>query len=70
VQYQLKAKHSAEELEALARQPHDGMSAKSALLAGIIVGVALMVGVLGFLAWKTSDGPPAPAPAPALAPSK
>lgn len=68
VQYQLKAKHSAEELEALARQPHDGMSAKSALLAGIIVGVALMVGVLGFLAWKTSDGPPAPAPA--VAPSK
>lgn len=68
VQYQLKAKHSAEELEALARQPHDGMSAKSALLAGIIVGVALMVGVLGFLAWKTSDGPPSPAPA--VAPSK
>ena len=34
------------------------MSAKSALLAGIIVGVALMVGVIGFLAWRTSEPTP------------
>jgi hypothetical protein len=28
------------------------MNAKTALLAGIIVGVTLMVGLVGFLAWR------------------
>lgn len=58
VQYAIKPKISPEDLEALARQPAEGMSAKSALLAGIIVGVALMVGVIGFLAWRTSEPTP------------
>ncbi len=32
--------------------PPPGMNAKTALLAGIIVGVCLMVGLVGFLAWR------------------
>lgn len=65
LQYAIKPKVSSEELEALARQPVDGMSTKSALLAGIIVGVALMVGVIGFLAWRDAEAngvPNVPAP--------
>lgn len=52
VKYELKPKMRPEDLEALAREPPPGMSAKGALLAGIIVGVALMVGALGFFAWR------------------
>jgi serine/threonine protein kinase len=52
VQYALK-KASTEDLEALAREtPSGGMNAKTAMLAGIVVGVTLMVGVVGFLAWR------------------
>jgi serine/threonine-protein kinase len=29
-----------------------GMSAKSALMAGVVLGIAMMVGILGFLAWR------------------
>ena len=41
-----------------------GMSAKSALMAGVVLGIAMMVGVLGFLAWRDQsragvNGPPA-----------
>ena len=40
-------------LEDLANDmPPPGMNAKTALLAGIIVGVCLMVGLVGFLAWR------------------
>jgi hypothetical protein len=51
VQYALR-KPSAEELEELENLPSGGMNAKTALLAGIIVGVSLMVGLVGFLAWR------------------
>ena len=69
VQYELKAKASSAELEALARMPSEGMSARSALLAGIIVGVALMVGVIGFLAWHESESTPETAPTTTGAPA-
>ena len=51
VQYALKAV-SPEALEDLENLPSGGMNAKTALLAGIIVGVSLMVGLVGFLAWR------------------
>ena len=42
------------------------MNAKTALLAGIIVGVTLMVGLVGFLAWRekqAADEAEVPVPA-------
>ena len=58
--------------------PPNSMSPRTALLAGLILGIAMMVGVLGFLAWRErnmpagvrvpassiapSPSPPAPAP--------
>jgi serine/threonine-protein kinase len=52
VQYTLKAADPSA-LEDLANDmPAPGMNAKTALLAGIIVGVCLMVGLVGFLAWR------------------
>ena len=52
VQYALKAADPSA-LEDLANDmPPPGMNAKTALLAGIIVGVCLMVGLVGLLAWR------------------
>jgi serine/threonine-protein kinase len=52
VQYALKAADPSA-LEDLANDlPAPGMNAKTALFAGIIVGVCLMVGLVGFLAWR------------------
>ncbi len=51
VQYAFKPA-SQEALDELEDLPSGGMNAKTALLAGIIVGVSLMVGVVGFLAWR------------------
>lgn len=40
-------------LEELANElPSGGMNAKTALLAGIVVGITMVVGLLGFLAWR------------------
>jgi eukaryotic-like serine/threonine-protein kinase len=69
IQYALKPA-DPEMLAALDDLPTGGMNAKTALLAGIMVGVALMVGLVGFLAWResgpeTDPEPPAPAQAPA-----
>ncbi len=72
VQYALK-RASQEEIDQLDDLPSGGMNAKTALLAGIIVGVSLMVALLGFLAWRANqeEGPePAPAPAVQPAPSR
>jgi serine/threonine-protein kinase len=72
VQYALKPA-SQEALDELDDMPTGGMNAKTALLAGIIVGVSLMVALLGFLAWRenqsSNDPAPVPAPAPSVAPS-
>jgi serine/threonine-protein kinase len=52
VQYALMPANQ-EALDALPDEmPSPGMNAKTALLAGIIVGVTLMVGLVGFLAWR------------------
>ena len=77
VQYKLNAA-TPEALEELANLPSGGMNAKTALLAGIVVGISLMVGLVAFLAWRESqieeaNGPPpavssAPAPSASAAP--
>jgi serine/threonine protein kinase len=49
--------------------PPSSMSPRTALLAGLVLGIAMMIGVLGFLAWRQSSanpvspmGPPPVAP--------
>jgi serine/threonine-protein kinase len=59
--------------------PPNTMSPRTALLAGLVLGIAMMVGLLGFLAWRERDMPAgvrvsptptvAPSPAPSVAPS-
>jgi serine/threonine-protein kinase len=76
VQYKLNAA-TADELAELENLPSGGMNAKTALLAGIVVGISLMVGLVAFLAWRESqleeaNPPPTPAissePAPSASP--
>ncbi|MBX3190831.1 MAG: serine/threonine protein kinase [Labilithrix sp.] len=52
VQYALKAADPSALDELPDEMPSPGMNARTALLAGIIVGVTLMVGLVGFLAWR------------------
>jgi serine/threonine-protein kinase len=52
VQYTLKAADPSAIDDLPDEMPTPGMNAKTALLAGIIVGVCLMVGLVGFLAWR------------------
>jgi serine/threonine-protein kinase len=52
VQYALKPVDPTALEELADEMPTGGMNAKTALLAGIIVGVCLMVGLVGFLAWR------------------
>jgi serine/threonine protein kinase len=42
--------------------PPNAMSPRTALLAGLILGIAMMVGVLGFLAWRERNLPPGGVP--------
>jgi serine/threonine-protein kinase len=46
--------------------PPTSMSPRTALLAGLVLGIAMMIGVLGFLAWRQSAAP-TPGVAPATA---
>jgi serine/threonine protein kinase len=76
VQYKLNAA-SPEALAELENLPSGGMNAKTALLAGIVVGISLMVGLVAFLAWRETqleEANPPPAPtvssaAPSASPS-
>ena len=73
VQYAMKAADPSA-LDALPDElPNPGMNAKTALLAGIIVGVCLMVGLVGFLAWRekqaAEDAEKAPPPPALVAPA-
>jgi serine/threonine-protein kinase len=67
IQYSMKAADQSALDDLPDEMPNPGMNAKTALLAGIIVGVCLMVGLLGFLAWREKQNeeaekaPPAPA---------
>ena len=65
VQYVIRPKPDAMPLSSL--PPPNSMSPRTALLAGLVLGIAMMIGVLGFLAWRerTAPGPNAPPPAPA-----
>jgi eukaryotic-like serine/threonine-protein kinase len=78
IQYALKRADSAALDELPDEMPSPGMNAKTALLAGIIVGVTLLVGLVGFMAWREKQAsdeaertapivsaPPAPSSAPA-----
>jgi eukaryotic-like serine/threonine-protein kinase len=71
VQYVMRADPSQAELPD--DLPTGGMSPKTAMLAGLVLGVAVMVGVVGFLAWRQKqmdDQTPVPALSTApLAPS-
>jgi serine/threonine-protein kinase len=71
VQYKLKAA-DPDALAELENLPSGGMNAKTALLAGIVVGVTLMFGLVAFLAWRQSqlDDKATPAPAVSAAPAK
>jgi serine/threonine-protein kinase len=51
--------------------PATAMSPRTALLAGLVLGIAMMVGVLGFLAWRERQQPGAgesPSPPASVAP--
>ncbi len=69
VRHEWKPQAGTEGLEALIPQPPaGGLSPRVALLTGIIVGVALMVGLLGFLAWQDSAARSEPVPGDQSAP--
>jgi eukaryotic-like serine/threonine-protein kinase len=71
VQYALKKSADPAALAALDDLPSGGMNAKTALLAGIVVGVSLMVLLIGFLAWRESQAPnEPPPPAPVVTPKR
>jgi hypothetical protein len=63
VQYVLRPRQSSIDLSA-EDIPPPGMSPKTALLAGLVIGVTLMVGVLGFLAWRSSENAATTTPSP------
>lgn len=55
IQYVMRAPASAGAIDLPDDLPTGAMSPKTALLAGIVVGVSLMVGLLGLLAWRMKD---------------
>jgi serine/threonine-protein kinase len=67
VQYVIRPKPNAVTLSSL--PPPNAMSPRTALLAGLVLGIAMMIGVLGFLAWRERSAPgnnaPQTAPSPA-----
>ncbi len=71
IQYAIKPADPAVLAELDEDMPTGAMNSRVALLAGIVVGVALMVGALGFFAWrgKLAEEADAAKSAPAAAPS-
>jgi serine/threonine protein kinase len=65
IQYMMKPRAPAEDADSLVVP--SAMSPRTALLAGLVLGIAMMVGVLGFLAWRDRVAPRA-GPAPSVAP--
>jgi serine/threonine protein kinase len=61
IQYVLRAQPISSDTPELRRAP---MSPRAALLAGVILGIAAMVGVMGFLAWQSQAGSPPPPSSP------
>jgi eukaryotic-like serine/threonine-protein kinase len=60
IQYMMRPRSAAEDADSLVVPP--AMSPRTALLAGLVLGIAMMVGVLGFLAWHERASPRAGAP--------
>jgi serine/threonine protein kinase len=64
IQYVMRPKEAVGPVPSLL--PPAPMSARTALLAGLVLGIAVMVGVIGLLAWRQSAmSPPAAGPPPA-----
>ena len=61
VQYVLRPKVDAEPVDDMPTA--SPMSPRTALLAGLVLGIAMMVGMLGLLAWRDRSAPPAAGPA-------
>lgn len=66
VQYVLRPKVSAEPIPSI--PPRAPMSPRTALLAGLVLGIAVMVGVLGLLAWHEHATAPMPGAPPSVRP--
>ena len=68
VQYILRPKVTAEPIPTIPPRPQ--MSPRTALLAGLVLGIAVMVGVLGLLAWREHATAPMPGSSPPAPPSR
>jgi serine/threonine protein kinase len=66
VQYIMRPRVSAEPVPTI--PPPAPMSARTALLAGLVLGIAVMVGVLGLVAWREHANSPLHAPPGAVFP--
>ncbi len=67
VQYVLRPRQDAPPMSSI--PPPASMSPRTALLAGLVLGIAMMVGVIGFLAWRERAASPQPgAPSSSVAP--
>ena len=66
IQYVMRPKLDSETLDSI--PPPAAMSAKTALLAGLVLGIAMMVGLLGFFAWHERAAGGGAAPAQQVAP--
>jgi serine/threonine-protein kinase len=60
VQYIMRPKVTTEPIPSI--PPPQPMSARTAMLAGLVLGIAVMVGVLGLVAWREHAKNPLPAP--------
>jgi serine/threonine-protein kinase len=60
IQYVMRPKADADDLDSL--PPPAAMSPRTALLAGLVLGIAMMVGLLGFFAWHERNAAQAPVP--------
>jgi hypothetical protein len=65
VQYVLRPKADALPVDDLPAA--STMSTRTALLAGLVLGIAMMVGMLGLLAWRDRSAAPAGSPPAAAA---
>lgn len=64
VQYVMRSQSGASDIDSVPVPP--AMSPRTALLAGLVLGIAMMVAVLGFLAWRERTAPPAAGPTPSM----
>jgi serine/threonine-protein kinase len=70
VQYVLRRNADIDSVSLSDLPPPSALSPRTALLAGLVLGIAIMVGMLGFLAWRehaadpVRRGPPAPSASP------